>query len=322
MKYRDLGATGLSVSEVGFGAWGIGGVGNGAVSYGPTDDEESKAALRRAFDLGVTFYDTADLYGYGHSESLIGGVLKDVRKQIVIASKVGLLGPYGPQDFSPEHIRTALEGSLRRLQTDYVDLYQLHNPPIELLPQDERVLGTLGDLQREGKVRVIGISVRSPEDGLAVAREFGFRSIQVNFNMVDQRALENGLFDLCSREGVGVICRTPLCFGFLTGKYSGVSRFDVSDHRSAWSSEQLKRWAEASQMFAAATAGRSHQTHAQIALRFCLSNGAVSTVIPGMLTREQVDENVIASELGPLSEIERVEMEQIYRENTFFLGKR
>ena len=320
MKYRDLGATGLSVSEVGFGAWGIGGVGNGAVSYGPTDDEESKAALRRAFDLGVTFYDTADLYGYGHSESLIGGVLKDVRKQIVIASKVGHLGPYGPQDFSPDHIRRALEGSLRRLQTDYIDLYQLHNPPIEMLRQDERILGTLGDLQREGKVRVIGISVRSPEDGLAAVLEFGFRSIQVNFNMVDQRALENGLMDLFRTRGVGLVGRTPLCFGFLTGKYSAESQFGSDDHRSAWPAQQIALWADAGRLFSSVWPGEAC-THAQMALRFCLSYPAVSTVIPGMLSRLQVEENILASHAGPLGEHMRLQIERIYRENRFFIGR-
>lgn len=320
MKYRRLGATELLVSEIGFGAWGIGGVGNGAVSYGPTDDEESKAALSRAFELGVTFYDTADLYGYGHSESLIGGVLKDVRKQIVIGSKVGLLGPYGPQDFSPEHIRRALEGSLRRLQTEYVDLYQLHNPPIELLRQDERVLGTLGDLQREGKVRVIGISVRSPEDGLTALRELGFRSIQVNFNMVDQRALQNGLMDLSLTEGVGMIGRTPLCFGFLTGKYSAESQFGSNDHRSAWPAEQVALWAKADRLFSSLWQGEAC-TNAQMALRFCLSYPAVSTVIPGMLSRLQVEENVLASDAGPLGEHMRLQIERTYQDNRFFIGR-
>src|SRR5207249_10447963 len=137
-----LGQTALEISEIGFGAWGIGGASAGAVSYGPTDDGESLRALRRAFDLGVTFYDTADLYGHGHSEQLIGAAFRDIRTRVVLATKVGFLAPYGPQDFSPRHVRTALEGSLRRLQTDYVDVYQLHNPPMDLLRSNPGLVET------------------------------------------------------------------------------------------------------------------------------------------------------------------------------------
>lgn len=321
MKYRPLGVSGLYVSEIGFGAWGIGGNRNGAVSYGPTDDNQSRHALRRAYELGITFYDTSDLYGFGHSERLIGETFRDVRDKVVIASKVGFVGPYGQQDFSRAHIRTSVEASLRRLQSDYIDVYQLHNPPVQLLRDDLSIMETLLRLQEQGKIRAIGISTRSPEDGLVAVTEHSVRALQVNFNLVDQRALESGLFELCSREGVGVICRTPLCFGFLTGQYSGDSKFDSSDHRSVWPSDQIRRWAEAHRMFAAAVSGRAYQTHAQIALRFCLSYGAVSTVIPGMLTREEVEEDVGASDLGPLLEMERNEIERVYLENTFFVSK-
>ncbi len=318
MKYRRLGAIGLEVSEVGFGAWGIGGVQGGAVAYGPTSDEESRAALRRAFELGVTFYETADLYGYGHSEAIIGSTLANVRDRIVIATKVGMLGPYGPQDFSVAHIKAALEASLRRLGTDYVDLYQLHNPPVELLTSDPTILETLVQLQREGKARAIGVSVRSPEDGLVTVRDLGFKAVQVNFSMVDQRARENGLLALCEREDVGVICRTPLCYGFLTGKYSPDDGFDAHDHRGRWPAEQLARWAEAPRVFSPAMSHHG-ETPAQTALRFCLSYDGISTVIPGMLTRAQVDENIAASTAGPLAEGERRGIEQIYRGREFFL---
>ena len=164
MKYRRLGATGLKVSEIGFGAWGIGGDVNGSVAYGPTDDNDSRRALQRAFELGITFYDTADFYGFGHSEELIGQALRDVRAQVVIATKVGLLDATGRYDFTRRHIKHSIEGSLRRLGTDYVDLYQLHSPPIDSL--DDGVLATLQLLQAEGKIRAFGISVRSPDEGL------------------------------------------------------------------------------------------------------------------------------------------------------------
>ena len=294
---------------------------DGAIAYGPTDDQESKVALRRAYDRGVNFFDTADLYGYGHSERLVGDTLKDVRSNVIIATKAGFLGANGDKDFSTKHIRRALEASLKRLQTDYVDLYQLHSPSIEMLEEDDSILHLFRDLEEEGKVRAVGISVSSPDDGSLAITKYGFKSIQVNFNLVDQRVLENGLLDLCEREGVGIIVRTPLCFGFLTGAYSAESNFDPGDHRSRWSPEQMTRWASASQLFAADLAKHERQTYAQIALRFCLSYPSVSTAIPGMLTKEHVEENVQASQMGPLSGAELREIEKIYKGNIFFVGR-
>ena len=321
MRSRLLGKTGLWVSEIGFGTWGIGGNVDGAIAYGPTDDRESKLALRRAFELGVTFYDTADFYGSGHSERLIGEALGDVRTKVVIASKVGLLDASGAQDFSVKHIRQSIENSLRRLRTDCVDLYQLHNPSMEALDRDDRILSTMVSLQTEGKIRAFGISLRSPADGVKAITEFGANSIQVNFSLADQRALENGLLALCEERGVGVIVRTPLCFGFLTGQYSEMNGFDPYDHRQRWSSEQIKLWSKASRQFLSAVSNRATQSDAQMALRFCLSHAGVSTVIPGMLTREQVEENVLASELGLLGDTDLLSITKIYQENIFFVGK-
>jgi len=321
MKYRTLGKTGLLVSEIGFGGWGIGGVQNNSLAYGPTDDQESSLALRYAYDSGITFYDTSDFYGYGHSEQLIGKSLKEVRKNIIIATKVGLLTPNGEQNFSPNYIRQTLDESLSRLQTDYVDLYQLHNPPLETLENDSQIMEVLQDLKEEGKIRAIGISVRSPNDGCMVAEHFGFESIQVNFNLVDRRALENGLLDLCARKDIGVIVRTPLCFGFLTGKYSKIDQFSEGDHRNFWSPEQRNKWNEAALFFATVMEEDEKQTLAQFALRFCLSYSQISTVIPGVLQQDHVSENIVASQLGALSEKTLDRLEGFYKENEFFLGR-
>lgn len=321
MKYRTLGRTGLRVSEIGFGAWGIGGGVNGSLGYGATDDAVSQTALREAVANGITFFDTADLYGFGHSEELLGETLRDVREKIVLATKVGFLGPKGPQDFSVQHIRKSLEGSLKRLRTDRVDLYQLHNPPVSLLQEDGRILETLRALQKEGKIRAFGISLKSPDDGLALIRDFGISCVQVNFNLVDQRTLENGLVDLCARENIGLIIRTPLCFGFLSGKYSADSAFESEDHRSHWSREQLALWADANRSFQDAFRSESG-TEAQLALRFCLSFAGVSTVIPGMLTPQHVRENAGASALGIFKKPVLEKLESAYRGNSFFLGKK
>jgi aryl-alcohol dehydrogenase-like predicted oxidoreductase len=318
MKYRKLGTTGLEVSEIGFGAWGIGGSVNGDIAYGPTDDRESKLTIRRAFEMGVTFYDTSDFYGFGRSEQLIGKALKDFREQIIIATKVGLLSADGEQDFSAKHIRSALEKSLIRLKTDYIDLYQLHSPPIDMFEKDDRILLLLDSLKKEGKIRAFGISVRSPDDGLIAIKKYGFKVLQVNFNMTDQRAIDNGLFALCEKQGVGIINRTPLCFGFLTGKYSGSEDFHSFDHRAKWAPEQIKQWAGAYKLFSDVPKKNEKQSQAQIALRYCLSYPCISTVIPGMLTRQHVEENILASEFGPVSRERRLMFEAICRNNTFF----
>jgi len=319
MKYRQFGNTGIKVSEIGFGAWGIGGAQSDSRAYGPTDDKISRNALRKAIDVGITFYDTSPLYGYGHSEELIGSTLKDVRQNIIIATKAGFVNFKGEQDFSPQYIRSSIESSLSRLQTDYIDVFQLHYPPIDLLRQDSRIIETLESLKQEGKIRVVGISAKTSEEGLMAIEQFNFKSVQVNFNLVDQRVLDNGFFKKCEEYGVGVIGRTPLCFGFLTGQYNATDSYDPADHRSLWSPEQINRWANAYKLFAGELIEEEEQTNAQIALRFCLSYPSLSVTIPGMLTEEHVNENTWSSQLGAFSPFILDKFNQIYRNNTFFI---
>src|SRR5580704_8655009 len=162
MKYRKLGSTSLEVSEIGFGAWGIGGnqFGN---SYGPAADEESLAAVTTAFDLGCTFFDTADVYGHGHSEELLGKALKGTRQKVVIATKVGSDFYHQPPQlrFTEEYITFAVEQSLKRLDTDVIDLYQLHNPPFSAIEHGQ-LFAPLEKLKSQGKIRFYGISIHSP----------------------------------------------------------------------------------------------------------------------------------------------------------------
>ncbi|MBI4764783.1 MAG: aldo/keto reductase [Deltaproteobacteria bacterium] len=318
MNYRTLGRTGLLVSEIGFGAWGIGGIVRDSSAYGRTDDRVSQRALEAAYEAGVTFFDTSALYGYGHSEELIGKTLHKVRDRIVISTKAGFIDFSGAQDFSPAHLRSSLEASLRRLRSGYVDVFQLHDPPLDLLEQDDSIMTTLNNFQEEGKIRIIGISTRTPADSLIAVERLGFKSVQVNFNLVDQRVLEIGLFPACRTHGAGLIVRTPLCFGFLTGKYAAGDDYAVGDHRGRWKPEQVKLWAEACELFSATLAPEEAQSNAQIALRYVLSFVEVSTTIPGMLTNTQVVENVAASGMGPFPMQVIKEFSEIYRRHTFF----
>ncbi len=314
MKYRQLGTTGLGVSEVGFGTWGLGGT-----VYGPVDDHESRLALERAFDAGVTFFDTSDMYGDGHSEEVLGATFAGRRQQVVFATKVGTLPHTGftmPQDFSAARINSQVHRSLRRLRTDYLDVYQLHSPPIDLPGYDEAV-DALQQLQAAGVIRTYGVSARSPADAATLVARHGFPVVQVNFNLIDQRALDGGLFDLCASRGVGVIARTPLCFGFLSGQLTGDETFAPGDHRANWPREQLKRWAKAPAIFGpiGAAGGR---TIVQLALQWCLAPQAVSTVIPGMLSPGEVDENCSIVDLAPLTGAEYDAIRTAYRGEVFY----
>src|SRR3989338_897839 len=191
MKFREFGSTGIKVAEAGLGCWAIGGnqFGN---SYGSTDDVTSIKAIKKAVELGCNFFDTADVYGHGHSEELLGLALNKVRENVFLATKVGGAYMYGNQfgsmNFSEEYIRFALEKSLQRLKTSYLDLYQLHNPPLELIKQGE-VFKILDKLKKEKKIKFAGISINSWEEGEA-ALKHEIDSIQCVFNMLDPKQYE------------------------------------------------------------------------------------------------------------------------------------
>lgn len=312
MRYRTLGRTGITVSEIGFGTWGLGGT-----AYGTVDDAVSTAALQKAIEMGVTFFDTADLYGDGHSEKVLANVLKGRRDKLVIATKGGTK-PHNtfvmPQDFSPAYIQQAFENSLRRLQTDYVDLYLLHSPPLDEVRASDGLFTLLDRFKQEGKIKAYGISARTPADALCAINEFGVEALEVNFNIIDHRALSCGLFARAVAEGVGIVARTPLAFGYLTRKLTGDEELASGiDHRANWPKSQLKRWASAPNYFDFLFADGTGRTPAQAALRFCLHFEEVATVIPGMLDVDQVVENVSASTVTPFSEQEVQRVFEIYR---------
>jgi aryl-alcohol dehydrogenase-like predicted oxidoreductase len=301
MQCRPLGKTGLHVSAVGFGAWGIGGYTHGGRSYGPTDDKTSLATLDAALDAGITFYDTAPLYGLGHSEELIGRAFRERRDRVVIATKVGYQDFISPPDFSPNGIRRSLEGSLRRLRSDYVDVLQLHDPGDGVLADNPDVMETLRALRAEGVIRVIGVSVKSPSHALPLIEEGVVQVIQANFNMMDLRAVECGLMARAESLGVGIIARTPLCFGFLTGRLDGTEDFPAEDHRSLWPQRQLQAWADGARHLLDTEDRDQDECGTTTALRFVLSFPAVATTIPGMLTPAHVEENTEAGRRRPLS---------------------
>ena len=314
MRYRKLGNTGIKVSEIGFGAWGIGGNDSNSVAYGEVDDNESIKALRISNEMGVNFYDTSDLYGSGHSEKIIAKAFKGMRDSVIIASKGGTLphtGLYMPQDFSKRHLSEALEKSLQRLKTDYIDLYQLHSPKI-IEFENNNIIETLQNFKKQGKIREYGVSVRSPDDGIIAIKKFKMPCIQVNFNLIDQKAKQNGLFDTAKSYGTGIINRTPLVFGLLSDGESANTIFPKHDHRSNYPKTQLKAWANSKNLFSFLY---EEKTAVQAAIRFCLDFDEVSVVIPGMLNVSEVKENLVSSNIQPFSDHQHKSIELIYKQH-------
>ncbi len=313
MRYRELGKTGLLVSEIGFGAWAVGGNAHGN-SYGPTDDRTSLAAIQRAFELGCNFFDTADVYGHGHSEEVLGQALKEHRDKVIIATKVGGDFYHGPprMNFNPDYIEFALGKSCERLQTDYVDLYQLHNPPVQMI-RNETLFGTLEKLKEKGKIRHYGISIHDPEEGILAMKTGKPKAIQAVFNILRQEA-KLQLFQAAMESGVGIIAREPLANGFLTGKHNADETFPEGDIRHHFPREYILNLVLATEQLKF-LGGRS-RTLAQAALRFVLDQKEVSTVIPGAKTPQQVEENLSASDLPPLTGEELLRI-RILREQGF-----
>ena len=292
MNRRTLGRTGLSVSEIGFGAWAIGGNAFGN-SYGPTDDAESTRAIRRAFELGCNFFDTADVYGHGHSETLLGAALHDVRDQVFIATKAG--GNFYNRDmrldFTPGYLRFAVGRSLERLRTDHLDLLQLHNPPINLIAAG----GTyepLEAMKREGLIRFYGVSVHPPEEGVAAVQATMPDTVQIVYNLA-RREAEDTFLPTAHAANVGVIAREPLANGFLAGRYNAASSWERGDIRSRMPRPYVAQLSALGQRVLE-LAEQSGMTAAQLALKFVLDRPEIACAIVGMKTVQQVEENLNA----------------------------
>lgn len=313
MKYRDFGKTGLKVSEVGFGAWAIGGSEHGN-SYGTTDDKVSINALHKAIDLGCNFFDTADVYGWGHSEELLAKAFKSKRDRLVIATKVGsdFYQGIGFQTFTPEYIRFALEKSLLRLKTDYIDVYQLHNPPLRLVSR-ESTYEVLRSLKQEGKIRAWGISIFDPTEGLTALKVAQPDSLQVAYNVFHSRAADI-LFPPAYDAGCAIIAREPLANGFLTGKYGDSWQFEPGDIRHTWRQDYIRaRVAAQRKLVFLSKAG--FRTLAQASLKYVLNHAAVSAVIPGIKTPEQAEENMLSSDMAPLTAEELSKLKELQASN-------
>lgn len=304
MNYRPLGRTGWNVSDVSFGAWAIGG------SWGDVDDRESLAALNQAVDSGVNFIDTADVYGMGRSERLIAQLKRDRKQEVVVATKAGRKLPEQTVNgYTRENLTAWVEDSLRNLQTDCLDLLQLHCPPTSVYYLPE-IFGHLDDLAKAGKLRYYGVSVERVEEALKVIEFPNVQTVQIIFNCFRQRPADL-LFSQAKDRQVGILARVPLASGLLTGKFARDTQFSPDNHRNfnrngaAFDVGVTFAGVDYEQALDAVddlrTLVPAGVTMAQFALRWILMFDAISCAIPGGKRTEQVAANCHASDLPPLS---------------------
>ena len=305
MEYRTLGSTGLRVSEIGFGAWAIGGASEAAGEqwgWGDTPEADAIAAIHRARDLGVNFFDTADVYGNGRSEEILGKALGPDWKDVLVASKTGNVVRHGKgaKDWTREHITKSCEASLKRLRKDTIDLFQLHNPSAYDIRHGDWP-ETLELLQKHGKIRYYGVSIFLPEEGIAMLARNKGQVIQLGYNAL-RLEMEDNVLPLAQKKNVGIIARVPLYYGILSGKFKPDTTFPKNDHRSHTIGPMMKQLVERAERVreAAAIAPGDSAGFAQWALKFILSNAAISTVIPGARNPEQAQKNASASTGAPL----------------------
>ena len=314
MQYRELGSTEWDVSAVSLGTWALGG------SWGDVDDSESLKALQHAVEAGVNFFDTADVYGDGHSEQLLAPLYKE-HDDIRVATKAGRrLDPHTADGYNRENLTAFVERSLDNLDREALDLLQLHCPPTEVYYRPE-VCGVLDDLKEEGKIRHYGVSVERVEEALKAIEYLGVETVQIIFNMFRQRPAER-FFEAAQARNVGVIVRVPLASGLLTGKYTADATFPENDHRNfnrhgeafdqgeTFAGVDLEAGVQAVRKLEEVCP--ANMTMAQFALRWILMFDAVSCVIPGAKRPDQVAENVAAADQPALSDDTMAAVRDIY----------
>lgn len=295
MKYRRFGNTDLQVSEIGFGAWAIGGgsmIGNTAIGWGDADDHVSTKAIRSALDAGINFFDTADIYGLGHSEELLGKTIGD-KKEIIIATKVGNISraEQFTVDYSRKYILGACDSSLRRLRREVIDFYQLHSARMQHL-QNGECIEAMQRLQQQGKIKYWGISLNTfeplPEAAFFINNKIG-NGFQLVLNLLNQQSLP--LLKQSATNGYGIIVRMALQFGLLTGKFDKGVNFSPNDHRKNRLTKEVIDVSNNALEPVWDLCKKYNCSKTQLALSFILSYPGVSTLIAGIRTAEQVQLN-------------------------------
>jgi aryl-alcohol dehydrogenase-like predicted oxidoreductase len=318
MKYRPLGRTGFEISEVSFGAWAIGG------TWGSVDDAESMKALHRALELGVNFFDTADVYGDGRSEKLLARLRRERKEPFYVTTKAGRrVENHTADGYTKQNLAKFIERSSKNLGVEALDLLQLHCPPTDVYYRPE-VFGALDELVREGKLRHYGVSVERVEEALKAIEFPNVQSVQLIFNLFRQRPSEL-FFERAKQKKVGILARLPLSSGMLTGKMTKQTAFEKDDHRlfnrhgEGWDRGETFSGVDYELGLSVVERLRplvpKGQTLGDLALRFILDFDAVTATIPGAKRPNQVEQNVVSSELPPLGAELHQTLRRIYEES-------
>jgi aryl-alcohol dehydrogenase-like predicted oxidoreductase len=318
MQYRELGRTGWKVSAISFGAWAIGG------AWGQVDDAESLAALNRAIELGVNFFDTADVYGDGRSECLLAKLRKEHKGKIYITTKAGRrLNPHTSEGYNRKNLTSFVERSLSNLETETIDLLQLHCPPTQVFYMPE-VFGIVDDLVKAGKILHYGVSVEKVEEALKAIEYPNVQTVQIIFNMFRQRPAEL-FFEQARKRKIGILARVPLASGMLTGKLKPDTAFAPDDHRvfnregqafdrgETFSGVDYNTGLKAVEQLKAICPAKMSMS--QFALRWILMFDEVTCAIPGAKRPEQVEQNCAAADLPALSDKVMGKVRKIYDQN-------
>ena len=317
MKYKKLGKSGIKVSEIGFGAWTI-----GLDWWGKKiEEEEAKRMLKKAYDLGINFFETADMYGKGKSEKLIGEVFKGMRDEIVISTKYGYdfseaeqIGHAElPQKFDPDFTRKALNASLERLQTDYLDSFGLHNPKVNHIRNDT-TFETFDKLIEEGKIKAaqvaLGPAIGWTQEGLEAMDRKSVSSVQTVYNILEQTP-GNELIEKAEKQDVGILVRVPDASGILTGKVKAETVIPSNDHRKDRKVEWRKSALEKVEQFRP-IAERNGLNITEFAIKFILSKKSIASVLPTVVSEEEIEMFAAISDGNYLSSSDMKEIDDLY----------
>ena len=322
MKYRKLGKSGIKASEIGFGAWTI-----GLDWWGKKiDDDEAIRMLKRAYDLGINFYETADMYGKGKSEKLIAQAFKDMRDEVIYSTKWGY-DMYNaeqvghselPQKHDTEFLQFALEQSLNRLQTDYIDIYSLHNPKMDAIRNDT-LFAALDDLVKKGTIKshgaALGPAIGWKDEGLEAIRSRDISCLQTVYNILEQDPGRDFVRE-AKRHNVGIMVRVPDASGLLTGKVTAEAKFDKNDHRSFRKKEFIQEAMKKIENIKPIANSKGWNI-TELAIKFILSQKQISVVLPTMVSIEEIEMFASLSDGEYLNSAESAKVEEMYEKNFY-----
>ena len=316
MEKNKLFRSDILISKIGFGCWGI-----GSDSYGDISESKSIDVLNYALSLGINFYDTSSLYGNRLSEKRLGKFIKTNKsKDIVISTKAGLL-PHSPfnmkRNFNKAFIEKSINKSLKLLNKN-IDILFLHSPLPDDIINNDKLINFLIKKKELGDIKLIGLSADSPNHIIKIIKEIDFDIVQTNFNLMDQRIIDLKLVNNLFKKKINLVARTPLAFGFLSGNIDLRKLKTAKDHRKHWSSKQLNLWNNGYKKFSEIRQNYNLNP-AQFAIKFCSSFKEIQTTIPGMMTRKDVIENIIASYAEKITKEHKKNSYSVYKRNNFFI---